>query len=81
MCSPYLTHNHVFFHIPYRAKDVITDKYGRYWRILLPGEYTIQAKSEDGNAVSDKHDVDVPSSGYTVFNITIPLTERLLTLS
>ena len=53
----------------WNEKEMKTDQYGRYWRILRPGEYTVQAKYNSN--ISSEENVTVPETGYIVVNFIV----------
>ena len=50
-------------------KLVKTDQHGRYWRILRPGKYLVQAEYD--GSFSKEEQVDIPEDGYLKLNFTI----------
>lgn len=52
----------------WRGKNVTSDEQGRYWRILLPGNYTIRAVKE--NQMSPEYSVQI-SDIYTRIDLVL----------
>jgi hypothetical protein len=46
---------------------------GRYWRILMPGNYKVRAVK--GNVISEESDVQVPNSGYKRLDFQLTLIQ------
>ena len=53
----------------WRTKNISTDKLGRYWRILRPGKYVIQAEWND--KISPEMEIDVPVNDYVRRDLVI----------
>merc|ERR1712183_930619 len=57
----------------WRQKDVTSDsEFGRYWRILLPGNYSVRAAKD--SSISEEKSVEISSNEYQRLDFVIAYT-------
>ncbi|XP_049794262.1 carboxypeptidase D-like [Schistocerca nitens] len=57
------------------AHDIVTSKHGEFWRLLLPGTYTVNVSSP-GYTSSQGQSVVVPENGTIIMNFTLQRLPR-----